>query len=89
MCSSDLFRNTRQGVKGFPQRSLNQITLPLPSQYQTAIRVARLMGASKVDDRAQQMLYPEQIYQAFEGENATWWNFDPRVERLLKIGSVV
>ena len=78
-----LFRNTRQGVKGFPQRSLNQITLPLPSQYQTAIRVARLMGASKVDDRAQQMLYPEQIYQAFEGENATWWNFDPRVEWLL------
>ncbi|MGL4978868.1 MAG: SNF2-related protein, partial [Plesiomonas sp.] len=78
-----LFRNTRQGVKGFPQRSLNQITLPLPSQYQTAIRVARMMGSSKIDDRALQMLYPEQIYQAFEGENATWWNFDPRVEWLL------
>jgi ATP-dependent helicase HepA len=29
------------------------------------------------------MLYPEQIYQEFEGENATWWNFDPRVEWLL------
>ncbi|MGQ3512605.1 helicase-related protein, partial [Acinetobacter baumannii] len=25
----------------------------------------------------------EQIYQEFEGENATWWNFDPRVEWLL------
>lgn len=29
------------------------------------------------------MLYPERIYQEFEGENATWWNFDPRVEWLL------
>ncbi|EOV8466300.1 helicase-related protein, partial [Escherichia coli] len=28
-------------------------------------------------------LYPERIYQEFEGENATWWNFDPRVEWLM------
>src|SRR5699024_627714 len=33
--------------------------------------------------RAKEMLYPERIYQEFEGENATWWNFDPRVEWLL------
>ncbi len=42
------------------------------------------MGAKKtLDARAKDMLYPEQIYQEFEGENATWWNFDPRVEWLL------
>ncbi len=29
------------------------------------------------------MLYPERIYQEFEGDNATWWNFDPRVEWLM------
>jgi ATP-dependent helicase HepA len=42
------------------------------------------MGAKKtVEARAYDMLYPEQIYQEFEGDNATWWNFDPRVEWLL------
>jgi rhodanese-related sulfurtransferase len=29
------------------------------------------------------MLYPEQIYQEFEGDTGTWWNFDPRVEWLM------
>ncbi|WP_258007212.1 helicase-related protein, partial [Xanthomonas citri] len=32
---------------------------------------------------ARDMLYPERIYQEFEGDNATWWNFDPRVEWLM------
>ena len=42
------------------------------------------MGARKVrEDRARDMLYPERIYQEFEGDNATWWNFDPRVEWLM------
>ncbi|WP_413722128.1 RNA polymerase-associated protein RapA [Sodalis sp. RH23] len=79
-----LFRNTRQGVKGFPRRLLHQIRLPLPAQYQTAIKVAGIMGGKlTLDDRARNMLYPEQIYQQFEGQNATWWNFDPRVEWLM------
>lgn len=79
-----LFRNTRQGVKGFPQRLLHQIKLPLPAQYQTAIRVSGIMSAGKsAEDRARDMLYPEQIYQQFEADNATWWSFDPRVEWLL------
>ncbi|PHM48621.1 RNA polymerase-associated protein RapA [Xenorhabdus miraniensis] len=79
-----LFRNTRGGVKGFPHRELHEIKLPLPAQYQTAIKVSDIMGAKKtVEARAKDMLYPERIYQEFEGENATWWNFDPRVEWLL------
>ncbi|PWC16829.1 RNA polymerase-associated protein RapA [Brenneria corticis] len=79
-----LFRNTRQGVKGFPQRILHQIRLPLPAQYQTAIKVSAIMGANKAPEaRARDMLYPEQIYQQLEGNDATWWNFDPRVEWLL------
>ncbi|QHQ18411.1 RNA polymerase-associated protein RapA [Pectobacterium parmentieri] len=79
-----LFRNTRQGVKGFPQRILHQIRLPLPSQYQTAIKVSGIMNANKpLETRARDMLYPEQIYQQLEGDDATWWNFDPRVEWLL------
>ncbi|PHM61958.1 RNA polymerase-associated protein RapA [Xenorhabdus ishibashii] len=79
-----LFRNTRGGVKGFPHRELHEIKLPLPAQYQTAIKVSEIMGAKKtVESRAKDMLYPERIYQEFEGENATWWNFDPRVEWLM------
>ncbi len=79
-----LFRNTRNGVKGFPRRELKAIKMPLPAQYQTAIKVAGIMGSKKTTEiKAREMLYPEQIYQEFEGENATWWNFDPRVEWLL------
>lgn len=79
-----LFRNTRHGVKGFPHRQLHQIKLPQPAQYQTAIKVSGLMkGQQSVETHARRMLYPEQIYQEFEGENATWWNFDPRVDWLL------
>ncbi|AUX73707.1 RNA polymerase-associated protein RapA [Erwinia pyrifoliae] len=79
-----LFRNTRNGVKGFPKRELHQIRLPLPTQYQTAIKVSGIMSARKTaDERAQDMLYPEQIYQEFEGDSGTWWNFDPRVEWLM------
>ncbi|WP_272667918.1 RNA polymerase-associated protein RapA [Providencia sp. PROV117] len=79
-----LFRNTRNGVKGFPRRELHSLKMPLPTQYQTAIKVAGIMGSKKdVETRTKEMLYPEQIYQEFEGENATWWNFDPRVEWLM------
>nr|WP_310618190.1 RNA polymerase-associated protein RapA [Pantoea cypripedii] len=79
-----LFRNTRNGVKGFPKRELHQIRLPLPAQYQTAIKVSGIMGARKsAEERARDMLYPEQIYQEFEGDTGTWWNFDPRVEWLM------
>lgn len=67
-----LFRNTRNGVKGFPKRELHTIKLPLPTQYQTAIKVSGIMGARKsAEDRARDMLYPERIYQEFEGDNAT------------------
>ncbi|QGX90666.1 RNA polymerase-associated protein RapA [Tatumella sp. TA1] len=79
-----LFRNTRQGVQGFPKRELQAVRLPLPSQYQTAIKVSGIMSARKSkEERARDLLYPEQIYQEFEGDNGTWWAFDPRVEWLI------
>ncbi|MGL4858676.1 MAG: RNA polymerase-associated protein RapA, partial [Enterobacteriaceae bacterium] len=42
-----LFRNTRQGVKGFPQRQLHQIKLPLPHQYQTLFKVNTLLNGEQ------------------------------------------
>ncbi|MCS5874263.1 hypothetical protein LN650_27585 [Klebsiella pneumoniae subsp. pneumoniae] len=47
-----LFRNTRNGVKGFPKRELHTIRLPLPTQYQTAIKVSGIMGARKTAEDA-------------------------------------
>lgn len=79
-----LFRNTRQGVKGFPQRILHQIKLPLPSQYQTAIKVSALMNTKQsLEQQARSMLYPEQIFQSLEGESSSWLDFDPRVNWLI------
>ncbi|MGF1859106.1 RNA polymerase-associated protein RapA [Photobacterium profundum] len=79
-----LFRNTRAAIKGFPERHLNMYPLELPSQYKTAMRVSSMMsGSISTEQKAIKLLYPEDIYQEFEGESATWWNFDPRVNWLL------
>lgn len=78
-----LFRNTRHSVKGFPKRELHTIRLPLPAQYQTAIKVSGMMSAPRsAEDRARDMLWPEQIYQEMGGDTSAWWNFDPRVDWL-------
>src|SRR5699024_846961 len=67
-----LFRNTRQAIKGFPQRVLHLHPLPLPSQYQTAIKVAAMMGSQQdVANQALQALYPEEIYRQFEGADSS------------------
>lgn len=81
-----LFRNTRAAIKGFPQRNLNLMPMPLPSQYATSMRVATMMGGRMSNEaRAMKMLYPEEIFQEFEGDSATWWQFDPRVNWLLEL----
>ena len=61
--------------------------MPLPEQYKTAIKVMGMMGGNGGDlqTRALRYLYPEKIFQQFEGDNATWTQFDPRVEWLLEL----
>lgn len=79
-----LFRNTRNGVKGFSKRELYIIKLSLSTQYQTVIKVFGIMGVRKsAEDRVRDMFYSERIYQEFEGDNVIWWNFDSRVEWLM------
>lgn len=82
-----LFRNTRAAIQGFPKRHLNLYPMPLATQYQTAMRVAGMMGGGNqsLEQKAIQWLYPEDIYQQFEGESATWWGFDPRINWLLDL----
>ncbi len=80
-----LFRNSRANIQGFPERHLNVYPMPLPDQYKTAIKVMGMMGGNGGDlqTRALRYLYPEKIFQQFEGDNATWTQFDPRVDWLL------
>ncbi|MFU2047240.1 RNA polymerase-associated protein RapA [Avibacterium gallinarum] len=73
-----LFRNTRQGVKGFPLRHYHEITLLMPKQYRNAIGVLKMLGEVKTSD----LFYPEQIFQKMNPD-AAWWDFDPRVEWLI------
>ena len=81
-----LMRNTRQAVKGFPKRIVNTYPLPMPKQYATSIKVSKMMGSSKsVEASALQSLYPEEIFQEFEGKDASWWSFDPRIEWLIEL----
>ncbi|SON50628.1 RNA polymerase-associated protein RapA [Vibrio tapetis] len=81
-----LFRNTRAAIKGFPKRNVHILPMPIPSQYTTAMRVAGMLGGAqmKPEARAMKMLYPEEIFQEFEGDSASWWQFDSRVNWLLE-----
>ncbi len=90
-----LFRNTRNGVKGFPRRCLQQIKLPLPDEYHTLFDSSEMTESAKKSDAiASRMLCPERIYQermyqeqmyqeSGEGNKASWQSFDPRVAWLL------
>ncbi|MGR3806404.1 RNA polymerase-associated protein RapA [Pasteurella testudinis] len=74
-----LFRNTRQAVKGFPNRTLHQIKLELPKQYQNALKVWHMLGEEVADDV---LFYPEMLFQKLN-PSAAWWDFDPRIEWLI------
>ena len=80
-----LFRNTRAAIKGFPKRNVNLLPMAIPPQYTTSMRVAGLIGGRMSPEaRALKNLYPEEIFQEFEGEESSWWQFDSRVNWLLE-----
>ncbi|MEK6214042.1 MAG: RNA polymerase-associated protein RapA, partial [Vibrio fluvialis] len=79
-----LFRNTRAAIKGFPVRNVHLMEMEIPQQYTTSMRVAGMIGGKlSPEARAMKMLYPEEIFQEFEGDDASWWQFDSRVNWLL------
>lgn len=80
-----LFRNSRSNIKGFPQRHAKPVALTLPEQYQNALKVQRSLNKdAPVAAKIHANLFPEQVFQAFEGEKSQWWQFDPRVSYLLE-----
>ncbi len=79
-----LFRNTRHGIQGFPERQLLPHPMDMPTQYKTAISVASKFNVRmSAQEQAQHMLFPEQVFSDFEGVDSTWAGFDPRVTWLI------
>ncbi|MFV8449418.1 RNA polymerase-associated protein RapA [Vibrio campbellii] len=80
-----LFRNTRAAIKGFPKRNVHLMPMDIPQQYTTSMRVSGMIGGKMTPEaRAVKNLYPEEIFQEFEGEDSSWWQFDSRVNWLLE-----
>lgn len=80
-----LFRNSRASVKGFPTRHAHLTPLPLPEQYQNALKVNFSLNPSLTEaQRVSANLFPEQVFQQL-GSNNNWWQFDPRVDHLLQL----
>lgn len=76
-----LFRNTRQGVKGFPKRTLQQITFEYPKQYVNSENVLEMVGEKL---SVESLFYPEIMFQQLNSA-AAWWEFDPRVVWLINL----
>jgi ATP-dependent helicase HepA len=80
-----LFRNSRAGVKGFPKRFAHLTPLPLPEQYQNALKVHFSLNPTLTEQqRISANLFPEQVFQQLDAQS-NWWQFDPRVEHLLQL----
>ncbi|WP_375752420.1 RNA polymerase-associated protein RapA [Vibrio sp. HN007] len=80
-----LFRNTRAAISGFPKRNVHLLPMDIPKQYETSMRVAGMIGGKMPPQaRAMKMLYPEEIFQEFEGDAGSWWQFDSRVDWLIE-----
>ncbi len=78
-----LFRNTRNAIKGFPERKLITYLLPTPEEY---IESAKTTHQDKATTEPQLLLCPELHYQTLnETAQPLWTTFDPRVEWLADI----
>lgn len=84
-----LFRNTRNTVKGFPNRIARSEPLPFPKEYGSSfIDKWALAKGKKVnaDISIKSSLFPEVVYRQLFGKKHTpfWWRFDSRVNWLIE-----
>ena len=79
-----LFRNSRSAISGFPQRQPQAVALELPEQYKNALKVQQAFNKQQsLEQKAKASLFPERVFQEFEGKASSWWQFDPRVELII------
>ena len=94
-----LFRNTRQAIKGFPEREVQAAPLPATSNYNDVFNKIFTSEDKKFQfaldfqrSFAEVMLTPEAAYQrlqkigiSFLKDSPHWSSFDPRFEWLLQL----
>ncbi|GMR07788.1 MAG: RNA polymerase-associated protein RapA [Gammaproteobacteria bacterium] len=74
-----LFRNTRDAVKGFPDRELHKYPMPCPDEYHQTLREFQTTAISE----PQLLLCPELLFEAVATlEQGCWSDIDPRVNWL-------
>ena len=81
-----LFRNSRNTIKGFPERIALATELALPEQYNDCINdliVDNDAQALKSLKQSQLLHTPEQLYALDNHE--PWFDFDPRVQYLVEL----
>ncbi len=81
-----LFRNSRNTIKGFPERKLNAIPLALPEQYQEKIEDFLLSDSPEQlvnHKQAKYLVTPEMLYGL--DAVAPWYDIDPRVTHLIDL----
>ncbi|ORT48196.1 ATP-dependent helicase [Vibrio sp. qd031] len=79
-----LFRNTRSAISGFPVRNTHIMQMPMPEQYQRALKVNAMLSTDLPQELlAKKNLYPEQVFQEL-GDSSNWWQFDSRVDWLIE-----
>ena len=81
-----LFRNSRNTIKGFPERELHAMPLPMPEPYQQVINELLLSDTAeelKKQAQAEKIFTPEILYSLDSLDN--WYDIDPRVEYLIEL----
>ena len=81
-----LFRNSRNTIKGFPERKLIAAPLDMPQAYQDKIDEF-LMSSSPdtlIESKQSQLLFtPEQLF-SLDVNESDWFDIDPRVNYLIE-----
>jgi ATP-dependent helicase HepA len=81
-----LFRNSRNTIKGFPERELHSTPLALPEAYQEQMDEFLLsgnIGNLKTSAQAKHIFTPEIMFSLNSHDN--WTDIDPRVDYLISL----
>ncbi|QDP02215.1 RNA polymerase-associated protein RapA [Thalassotalea sp. PS06] len=82
-----LFRNSRNTIKGFPERQLHAKALPLPEAYDECIQDFIAQGDTDellTNNRCKYIFTPECFYQ-LGPHQSSWTDIDPRVDYLIEL----
>jgi len=82
-----LFRNSRNTIKGFPQRQLLSTPLAMPEAYQVCIDEFLLSDNTEILKKSAQVKYlftPEMLFSLDQHEQH-WTDIDPRVDYLINL----